>query len=64
MVNSWKQILEDMEYVKNNLENVNLYLFSDGIHPNDYKLTATEEWVDQILINELEIERFLLSICN
>ena len=39
-------------------------LIDDGIHPNDYKLTATEEGVDQILINEQEIERFLLNICK
>ncbi len=57
-VNSGKQILKDYDLVLNQCANVNLYILSDGMHPNNYGISQ-EEILNGIKINYPEFERLL-----
>jgi len=61
-INSGNKIEIDYERVKNELNNVCLYVLSDGIHPNNYKHSQSET-IKNITIHGDEFER-LFSYIN
>lgn len=60
-VNSGKKILEDYESVKKQCKNVELYILSKGIHPNNYDLSP-DEVLKKIIINNSEFDRLMHTI--
>lgn len=61
-INSGRKIESDYEKVKKDLENVCLYVLSDGVHPNNYEYTFLET-MKKIAIHGGEFER-LFSYIN
>lgn len=60
-INSGNRLLSDYERVKNELTNVQLYILSDGIHPNNYKYSANET-INKIIIYRDEFDRLISCI--
>lgn len=61
--NSGSKVIEDHKHVKDNMNNVYLYLLSDGVHPNNYKMNQ-EDTLNLVNIHESEFERFFNQIIN
>lgn len=61
--NSGPQVLEDHAKVRAQMKHVQLYILSDGIHPNNYKYNQTET-LNHIHIHEDEFERLFDHIID
>jgi hypothetical protein len=61
LVNSGKKIIEDYQRIKNELTNVNLYILSEKVHPNNYKYNESEI-LSSMLIREEEFQRLFIEI--
>ncbi|GBE15193.1 hypothetical protein BMS3Abin14_01247 [bacterium BMS3Abin14] len=59
--NSGKTLKNDHDKIKNECSNVNLYLLSDGQHPNTYGLTQ-QDVLDKINIQDDEFRRFFENL--
>ena len=61
LVNSGKKIIDDYQKVMRDFSNVQLYILSDTVHPNNYKYRA-DEILEKIEISDDEFVRLFSNI--